>query len=72
MVSADYTQFISKEWYKSKGVRGGIVALLARGAAKFGLDMDVEFIDATLTEFLSVLGVAIALYGRVTARAIIK
>jgi len=64
-----------KPWYKSKGVIGGIVAVLAAIGSAFKLNIDAGA-QAQVTEIvLTVIGAvggAIGVYGRVKATSKIK
>lgn len=61
----------SKPWYMSKGVWGGLVALLAGVAAMLGYNLGPED-QVTLTNALigagSAVGGVLAVYGRVKAQ----
>lgn len=57
----------NKKWYQSKGVWGGLAAVVAGVGAAFGLDLDA----GQLTEVMLALGAAvggiIAIIGRMKA-----
>jgi ABC-type antimicrobial peptide transport system permease subunit len=69
----------SKAWYASKGVWGGIVGVLAGGLALLGHALSAET-QATLvdnavaigTGVATIIGGAVAIYGRLKADKIIK
>jgi len=72
MVTADNTTFLSKKWYQSKTIWGLAVALGAFIAQKLGYDFTTEMMDASITEILEIAGMAVAAYGRVTAKKILE
>lgn len=61
----------NKSWWASKGVWGGLVAVLAAVAGIFGFTFGVEAQEATVamvTQILAGLGGLLAIWGRVTAK----
>lgn len=64
-----------KPWWQSIGVWGGVIAILAPIASVFGYVIDVEM-QKTLAEWIvtavSLVGGALALYGRIIATKKLK
>lgn len=64
-----------KPWWASKGVWGGLIALIAGIASAFGYtlgaDDQASIVNAAVT-VAGVVGSLLAVYGRVTAKAAIK
>jgi protein-S-isoprenylcysteine O-methyltransferase Ste14 len=61
----------NKNWFASKGVWGGIVAVLAAIAGIFGLNFGLEAQEATvqlITQIIAGAGGLLAIWGRVTAK----
>jgi protein-S-isoprenylcysteine O-methyltransferase Ste14 len=61
----------NKSWWASKGVWGGVVAVLAAVAGIFGFTFGVEAQEATvqmITQILAGAGGLLAIWGRVTAK----
>jgi hypothetical protein len=54
-----------KPWYTSNGIRGGAVAILAGFVGLW--TGDVEQTVSILTDVATVIGGAMAIYGRITA-----
>lgn len=66
---------LSKPWYQSKAVVGGLVAIGSGVAAAFGVVLapeDQEQIIAIVTAIGAAVGGLAAVYGRVTAKTTIK
>lgn len=64
-----------KKWYESKGVWGGLVTLVAAGAAIAGYtinDADVEQLTNLATALGAAIGGVLAIWGRVAASKPIK
>jgi hypothetical protein len=60
-----------KDWYRSKTIWGGLVALGAALAGLFGIDVDGASSDAlalALTDAAAAVGAVIAIWGRLDAR----
>lgn len=64
------TNATPKKWYESKGVWGGIVALLAAIAGAFGYAIDADT-QASVVELIMItsggIGGLLAIYGRIKA-----
>jgi hypothetical protein len=61
----------SKNWWASKGVWGGIMAVLAAIAGVFGLKFGVDLQEQTVTFITQIMGAAgglLAIWGRVSAK----
>ena len=60
----------SKPWFQSKGVWGGVIALLAGVAGLFGFHLDAA-LQGDVIDWLAaaggVAGAALAIYGRIKA-----
>lgn len=59
-----------KQWYRSKTIWGGLVALAAAVAGLFGIDVDAASGDAlaiALTNAAAAVGAVIAIIGRLDA-----
>ena len=61
-----------KEWYLSKAVWGGIIAIVAGISAAFGYDVDVVSQEQIVTQVVAVVGGGLALYGRIKSTTKIK
>jgi hypothetical protein len=60
-----------KDWYRSKTIWGGLVALVAALAGLFGIDVDGASGDAlasALTDAAAAVGAVMAILGRLDAR----
>lgn len=66
---------MSKKWYQSKAVWGGLIAVLAAVAGYFGYDVGVEDQQALVDGLIAIVGGAggvLAVYGRVKADSSIE
>lgn len=57
----------NKQWYMSKAIWGSIVAILASVIAMFGYSVPQEEMTEIIVQIVTVVGAAIALYGRIVA-----
>ena len=65
----------TKVWWQSKAVWGSVIALFAGVATLAGVKLDATLQDqlaALLTGAGEVVGGALALYGRITAKTVLK
>lgn len=66
---------MSKKWYQSKAVWGGLIAVLAAVAGYFGYDVGAEDQQAIVDGLFAIVGGAggvLAVYGRVKADSSIE
>ena len=73
------TIYNSKDWYKSKGIWGGIIMIVGLILGFFGIDVGadeqaqiVDQIVNTVSSIMSLVGSIMAIYGRVKAKSTIK
>lgn len=75
MVYEEEDTAVEKAWYESKGMWGGVVALVAGVAGAAGYALSVEEVDnltTLITSLASGLGGLLAMYGRKKAATTIK
>lgn len=63
---------MSKKWYQSKAVWGGLIAVLAAVAGYFGYDVGAEDQQALTEGLIAIVGATggvLAVYGRVKANS---
>lgn len=60
-----------KEWYKSKGVLGGVAVLSVLVTWSFGVDISEVSILELLEKGTIFIGALTAMYGRITAKTVI-
>ena len=59
----------SKMWYKSSGIIGGLIALIMFVVQMLGLDLDEGMVTELITLVFQLVGILVAIYGRITAKA---
>ena len=62
----------TKPWWKSKGVMGSLAVVIASIMQRFGLDVDQASLTEIMLNISTLIGGAIALYGRVVAELRIR
>ena len=61
-----------KEWFLSKAVWGGIIAIIAGAAAAFGYDVDAASQEQIVFQVVAIAGGLFGLYGRIKSTTKIK
>ena len=64
-----------KPWYQSRGVWGGIVALVAALTGLFGVTLDAathEALTVSLTSAAAAIGAVVAIIGRLAAQKTLR